>query len=41
MTIGSPYLKSFITFILRKNPTKRPDAETILHHPFIKKYAEL
>jgi len=35
MHTGSVELKSFITFILRKNPSKRPDTETIKKHPFI------
>jgi serine/threonine protein kinase len=41
MESGSPELRSFVTFILRKNPTKRPDADTILRHPFIEKYRDL
>jgi hypothetical protein len=41
MEIGSPELRSFITFILRKNPIKRPDSDTIKRHPFIEKYRDL
>jgi serine/threonine protein kinase len=38
---GSPELRSFVSFILRKNPAKRPDAETLLMHPYIEKYRGL
>ena len=38
MQKGSPEMRSFITFILRKNPSKRPDTDTIKRHPFIEKY---
>jgi hypothetical protein len=31
-------MKSFINFILRKDPKKRPDAEILLQHPFMRKY---
>lgn len=41
MQKGSPELRSFITFMLRKNPSKRPDTSTILKHPFIEKYKDL
>lgn len=41
MEVGSPELRSFVTFILRKNPNKRPDAETIMKHPFLRKYLDL
>jgi len=35
MESGSAEIRSFVTFILHKNPAKRPDAETIKKHPFI------
>lgn len=35
MQVGSPEIRSFLTFILRKNPAKRPDAYTLSKHPFI------
>lgn len=41
MEVGSPELKSFITFILRKDPAKRPDTELIKKHPFLVKYKNL
>lgn len=41
MKTGSPELRSFIGFILRKNPSKRPDADILLSHPFIKKFQDL
>ena len=41
MKIGSPELRQFITFILKKDPAKRPDAQQIKHHEFIKKYKDL
>lgn len=41
MDKGSPELRSFVTFILRKNPVKRPDADTVRRHPFIDKYRDL
>lgn len=41
MREGSPELRSFVNFILRKNPSKRPDADILLLHPFISKYKEL
>lgn len=41
MKYGSPELRSFVNFILRKNPSKRPDADIILLHPFIQKYQDL
>jgi hypothetical protein len=41
MREGSPELRSFVNFILRKNPSKRPDADILLSHPFISKYKEL
>lgn len=41
MKAGSPELRSFVNFILKKNPAKRPDADIVLQHPFIKKYAEI
>jgi len=41
METGSPELRSFITFILRKNPAKRPDTDTIKRHPFIEKFKDL
>lgn len=41
MKEGSAELRSFITFILRKNPAKRPDTATILMHPFIEKFKEM
>jgi len=40
MHMGSSELKSFLTFILRKNPSKRPDTDTIKRHPFIEKYKD-
>jgi hypothetical protein len=41
MTVGSPEIRSFISFVLNKNPERRPDAEIVLMHPFIKKYEEI
>lgn len=41
MKAGSPELRSFVNFILKKNPAKRPDADIVLQHPFIKKYSEI
>jgi hypothetical protein len=41
MKDGSPEVRSFVNFILRKNPSKRPDADTVLMHPFIEKYRDL
>jgi len=41
MQKGSPELRSFITFILRKDPSKRPDTDTIKKHPFLVKYKDL
>lgn len=41
MNTGSAEFKSFVTFILRKNPSKRPDADTILKHPFIEKFRDM
>jgi len=41
MKTGSPEIRSFITFILRKNPAKRPDTDTIKRHPFLEKYKDL
>ena len=41
MDRGSPEIKSFINFILKKNPSKRPDADIILLHPFITKYKDI
>ncbi len=41
MKTGSPELRNFITFILKKDPNKRPDAQTIKQHEFIKKYKDL
>jgi hypothetical protein len=41
MKKGSPELRSYINFILKKNPAKRPDADILLQHPFIRKYAEI
>jgi len=41
MIVGSPEIRSFVNFILKKNPIKRPDADIILEHPFIKKYEDL
>lgn len=41
MATGSPELRSFVGFVLKKNPAKRPDADTMLKHPFIEKYRDL
>jgi serine/threonine protein kinase len=41
MKRGSPELKSFITFILRKDPSHRPTGEVLLKHPFITKYGDI
>lgn len=41
MNTGSPELRSFITFILRKNPSKRPDTRIIKQHPFIENYLQI
>ena len=41
MCVGSQVLRNFITFILRKDPEKRPNAEAIINHPFIQKFKEL
>lgn len=41
MAAGSPELRSFVGFVLKKNPAKRPDADTMLKHPFIEKYRDL
>lgn len=41
MRVGSPELRSFISFILRKDPSKRPDSSILLSHPFIKKFQDL
>lgn len=41
MRRGSPELKSFITFILRKEPSQRPTGEVLLNHPFITKYEDI
>jgi serine/threonine protein kinase len=41
MKTGSPELKDFITFILKKDPNKRPEAAAIKQHDFIRKYQDL
>lgn len=41
MTEGSEVFRNFVTFILRKDPEKRPNAEAIYNHPFISKFREL
>ncbi len=41
MVDGSLEVRSFVNYILTKNPSKRPDANTVLMHPFIEKYQEL
>lgn len=41
MKTGSPQLRDFITFILKKDPTKRPDAKAIRNHGFISKYKDI
>lgn len=38
---GSPEIRSFISFLLKKDPERRPDADIILRHPFIEKYEEI
>ena len=38
MKAGSPDLKNFVSFILKKEPEGRPTAEMLLKHPFIEKY---
>jgi hypothetical protein len=32
MRTGSPELRDFITFILKKDPAKRPEAQQIRNH---------
>lgn len=41
MKRGSPEMCSFINFILRKEPSRRPDADIVLKHPFIRKFMGL
>ena len=41
MKIGSPEFRDFITFILKKDPNKRPEASAVKQHEFIKKYKNL
>lgn len=41
MKTGSLEFRDFITFILKKDPVKRPDAQLLKNHPFIKKYKDL
>ena len=41
MKAGSPDLKNFVSFILKKEPEGRPTADVLLKHPFIEKYGEM
>ena len=41
MKVGSYVFKNFVTFILKKDPEKRPNAQAICEHPFIMKFKEL
>ena len=41
MKVGSYVFKNFVTFILRKDPEKRPNAQAIYEHPFILKFKEM
>jgi hypothetical protein len=41
MTVGSEVFRNFVSFILRKDPNKRPDAVSLQNHPFILKFKEI
>jgi len=41
MKSGNYELRDFVTMILRKDPRKRPDAQTMKTHKFIKKFRDL
>jgi len=41
MKVGSIEFRSFISFILRKDPERRPDAELLMKHPFITNYKHI
>lgn len=40
MTIGSLLFKSFVSFILRKDPNQRPDSKCLKTHPFISRFRD-